>query len=213
MTGVNLMPAARVLARRRRRRIRLWAMVVATACVLGAVPMTLELSRHRQVQALGAERDRTTAEIEKVRGNLNQLGIDARQLESEIARAEALRTKRPWARLIGLIASSMPDEVWLTAIATDPPTARRGTEDKRTKDDRPAAPDKPAEATVVILEAPQVVTIDGYAIEQQHIWEFVARLSGAGALGSVRLQKSIVEPVLESTAVHFQIVCDWTRGA
>lgn len=211
MTGVNLMPAARVLMRRRRRRIRRWAMVIAAGGVLGAIPMALELSRHQQVQSLKGERDRTAAKIEQVRGNLNTLGIDARQLESEIARAEALRTKRSWARLIGVIAGALPEEVWLTSIATDPPTARRGTLDKRTKADRPAS-DQRVEPTAVVLEAPQSITIDGYAIEQKHIWEFVSRLSAAGALGSVRLQKSMVEPLMESTAVHFEIVCDWARG-
>jgi len=206
MIGVNLIPQAEVVARKRRRRLRAWSLAIVIAAAVGSAPVAVEFTRHHQVQSLRSEKGRVRRDIETTRAELNRLGLEIRDLQAQAARADALRTKRPWAHLLTLLSETLPQEMWLVAVATDPAAPRQSGPYRPAKRD-PAKPDAPPE--VVTLEAPRQLAVEGYALDYRNLYEFMSKLNQAEVFQTVTLTRANDEPVLNTSAVRFQILCSW----
>ena len=207
MIGINLIPESVVLARRRRRRLRVWTLILLTTVAVTALPVGVEMTRQHQVQTLKGERRQVEATIVSTREALNRTGSEIRTLEAQMARSDALRAKRPWSRLLGILSRSMPHEMWLVSLATDPATPPRG--------DRDLTPKKSSEKkgvhepTVVTLEAPRALALEGYALEYPNLYEFMSRIERARVFREVALIRATDEPVFDANAVRFKILCRW----
>lgn len=208
MIGINLIPESVLLARRRRRRLRVWAITLFSTAAVGAFPIGLEFSRYRQVQSLESQRRRIETDIESTRADLNQVGVEIGTLRSQMARADTLRTKRPWSRLLGMFSRTLPEEVWLLSIATDPAAPARGDRDLTPK---PSASknDQQQGPKMVTLEAPRTLALEGFALEYRNLYEFMARIKLAEAFADVTLTRATEEPVFDAHAVRFKILCRW----
>jgi Tfp pilus assembly protein PilN len=125
-------------------------------------------------------------------------------LNDRIERANALRTKRSWAGLLSLVAQCLPQEVWLTSVATDapPPAAAR----RRTS---PRASEKQDHPTVVVLDGARRAALAGYALGHEQLYDFMARLKAAQAFDRIDLVKADKEDVLWARAVRFELLCTW----
>ena len=208
MIAVNLIPETVAHARRRRRRCRAWSLALLLAAGVCAVPVSVELSRHRRVQSLRDERQRVQADMEKTRDDLNRIGLEIQSLQAQKARADALRTKRPWTALFALLSRSLPDEMWLMSAATDPAAPPRGHHDRTAQTDQPEHGDHD-EPEVVILEAPRRLVLDGYAIDYLSLLRFMSDLNRAEVFQTVSLTRAVDEPAFNATAVRFKIFCEW----
>ncbi len=208
MIAINLIPEQVVLAKRRRRRLRAWGCILLLSAAVCALPVSVEAARNRRVRSLRAERTHLLAGIEESRAELNRVRLDVQDLEAEAARADALRTKRPWATLFALLSENLPEEMWLMSVATDPATPPRGDVD-RTAEPNQTGPDRDAEAEVVMLEAPRKLTLDGYAVDYLSLLSFMTDLNNCKAFHTVSLTRAVDEPAFDATAVRFKIRCEW----
>lgn len=214
MIGINLIDERVLFARRRRRRLQLWGLVLAFTSLLGAFPIGVEFSRERQVRTLIRERAQIGSRIERTRTEIAAVGIEIRTLESQIARSNALQTKRSWAGLFALLTGAMPDDMWLLSIATDPAVPAASDVDLTEDGSRttPAAnqpPEDEPETKVVTLIAPRSLVFEGHSLEHRSLYEFMSRLKHTGSFSDVSLTKASEEPVLGGRAVRFDIRCRW----
>ena len=218
MIAVNLIEPSVLNAWRRRRHLVRWIVVLVATAALGAVPVAVELTRQRQVARLTGERLSVLNRIEQTREQLNAIGVEIRMLESQLARADALREKRAWSRLLAMFSDLMPQEMWLMSVTTDPSTPRTGDLDlrpkvvavgdkKKKKDEEEKEPN--AAPVVVTLDAPRTLIVDGYALAHRDLYEFMSRLKLTGAFSDVALTKAADEPVFNFSAVHFNVRCTW----
>ncbi len=211
MIEINLIDESVLAFRRRRRRAGRWILSTAVAGVVATIPLLMEWTRHQQVVTLRGEQVALEARIGSTRSMLNDLGIEIRNAEAQTDRANALRSKRSWSGLLGLISTIVPDELWFVSLATDPPQPARGNRDLRGA----AAPGRDvAGATdgtprVVTMKAPRALTFEGYALDHRDLYEFMSRLKDSDVFADVSLTKAAEEPVLSSKAVRFSVHCVW----
>ena len=214
MIGINLIDERVLLARRRRRRLQLWGSVLALTSLLCAFPIGVEFSRERQVRTLIRERAEIGSRIERTRSEIATVGAENRTLKSQIARSDALQTKRSWARLFAMLSGTMPDDMWLLSIATDPAVPDRSDVDLtkiggRTKPVANQTPEDELETQVVTLIAPRSLVFEGHSLEHRSLYEFMSQLKHTGSFSDVSLIKASEEPVLGGRAVRFDIRCRW----
>ena len=204
MIGVNLIPPAILEAHRRARRIRLWIVAVALTAGAAALPVLWQVRQHARVAELTTLKQARAAETASVRAELSAAAQALADLNDRIERADALRTKRSWAGLLSLLAQCLPEEVWLTSVATDaPPPAAAG---RRTS---PTPSGKQDQPKVVVLDGAERATLAGYAVGHEQLYDFMARLKAAQAFDRIDLVKADKEEVLWSRAVRFELVCTW----
>ena len=182
---------------------------IVVMSVLSAVPLLYQLRQHARVVSLREQKEQQQAELASVRTELAELAQSLNDLGRRISRADALRTKRPWADLLGLIVDCMPQEVWLTSVGTDPlenaaPASRRTNQATKGDPKQQAPADE-----IVVMAGPSRLDVTGYAVEHEHLYDFMARLKASGAFDSVELVKAGTEPVLHSRAVRFVLTCTW----
>jgi Tfp pilus assembly protein PilN len=209
MIAINLVDESVLLLRRRSRHIRRWVLAVLGAAVLGVFPVGVEYSRNRRLQSLEGEQEEIVLSTQTVRATLNELDTDIRTLETQVSRADALRAKRSWSGLLGLVSDTLPDAVWLVSLATDPAIAPSGERNFIPKEDKtPGDKEKPSR-TVVTLEAPRALNLQGFALEHRYLYEFMTKLKATNAFSEVTLTRLAEQPVLGGNAVRFDILCRW----
>lgn len=214
MIGINLIDERVLWARRRRRRMQRWALVLVCTLLLGAFPIAVEFSRERQVRTLIRERVEIGSRIERTRTEIAALSAENQALETQIARSDALQTKRSWAGLFTLLAGAMSDDMWLLSIATDPAAPDRNDLDLTLDGDRNKRtgmkPGKDqSETQVVTFIAPRSLIFEGFSLEHRSLYEFISQLKHTGSFNEVSLIKASEEPVLDGHAVRFDIRCRW----
>ncbi len=208
MIGINLIAPSVLEARCRKRRIQRWIYVCAIGSLVAAIPLSIEISRHQKVQSLKREKTMLATMIESTRSRLNESGIEIRNLEAQMGRANALRSKRPWSRLLALIADTLPQELWLVSLATDPSTSTVGYRDL-TPIASPGVAGTDSAPQVVTMEAPRALVLQGYALHHKNLYEYMSRLKRSERFNDVSLTNASEEPVLGSTAVRFEVECTW----
>ncbi|MCK4659278.1 MAG: PilN domain-containing protein [Phycisphaerae bacterium] len=215
MIGVNLIPAELLIARAVRRRIRVWLVVSVVLVGVVLVPIVVEGHRQGQVQRLRLKIAGMETRLHGVRGKVANVAQTVLDTDLELARSEALRTKRCWSGLLGLVADCMPQEVWLTSIATDPPQPGSSSHELPRAARRRSAREtgkqqdisKPAE--VVILQAPTKIRLEGFALDHGAMMDLITRLKASRAFTAVEQVTSGREPVLQGDAVRFVVTCQW----
>ena len=210
MTVINLIPARVIRAAAQRIRLVRWAVVVALAGVLAAIPYTLTLSQKAEAAELREEIDRLDQDATSVRSQLRAVTSRAQESLSELERSKALRAKRAWSSMFALIATCLPADCWLLSVATDPETPGVAVARPAAV---PAAPVTVAVRETVTIEAPQKMRLVGFSTSDSEPLVFVQNLRESNAFASVALQKSMRAPAGndpgEAPVYQFEIVCEW----
>jgi Tfp pilus assembly protein PilN len=206
-SSVNLVPEAIRRAWSYRRKLIGWSLPAAfgASCLVALLGMewidraragTLDAESRRIAHALGDARQReteTTAESARVR--------------SLVERARALRTKRSWSALLGVIGASLPRNTWMESLATDPPAPPPGQATVTAAKSREAGGES-APRTVTI-EAPQRLVVNGVATEHSEIYALMTGLRDTGVFQSVTLLRSAADLQHVPPVVRFELTCDW----
>ena len=184
-------------------------MALVVAVGLLCVPLCMDWFRQARVEMLHAERQRLQGELEQLRAEQRSLGDQAVRVQSQLERARALRSKREWSALFGLVAESLPEEAWLVAVSTDPPVPARGQTRAGTGESPVGAEAGPAAAQIITIEAPRKLRLTGYAAEYGQLYEFMGELKQSGAFTEVVQVRAGIQPVLTDSAVAFEVLCTW----
>jgi len=206
MVAVNLVPTEIRVAVARRRHLRRWMIstAIAAAALLAAAGANwAQLARESELKA---ENERVQEQLAVVRKEVELVTDRLASVSVQIDRADALRRKRPWSGMIMLIGSCMPDECWLTSVATNP---ERPAPQAAPQNAAKAAVGKETAGRSVAIDAPRELVISGYAGETALPHTFVANLKATGIFETVKLESSQRESVLDGSYFRFQILCGW----
>lgn len=205
---VNLIPLEIRETGRRRRRIRAWAgaCTVSLACLL--VPLVMERVQRARAEALGQQETQLQSALVEAREALRTTTAESTRLQGQLDRARALRSKRTWSAMFGVVGRAMPPGTWLTSLGTDP-AKPRGQGTGGTIAPSPAAAAAPAGDTTITIESPTRLRITGFAADHGELFAFVAGLRDSGVFSEVTQNYARMEPVLQGQAVAFEVVCEW----
>lgn len=203
MSRVNLLSQKLRFARERSRRIRAWVTVVTLTSLLAAVPVTISAVQSARASSIESQIAPVLDHLGKSRQILKHHEQRSILLSTQIARAESLRSKRPWSDLLELIARDLPDQVWLTAV--------KSHEGKREGESSPSGPptSRDVEAEVIRINGPEGLEIRGFATSHEWIYEWISRLKNTSAFVNVELIEAASEPIHQGEAVRFVLECDW----
>lgn len=200
---VNLLPAAYLQAKARRRRIRMGAAVV---CAALSVELFVGLLLHARA---GRVRDLLTAatearnEIRNVRQKMKEPTHEASLLTQQLDLARRLRTTHHWSRLLGVFAQAAASETTLTSVLTNPPKWSPALSVAELASAQPAA---------ARSEPPRMLeglSVRGCAADHEGVSSFVKRLQEANAFASVNLVEVRRDKYLERDVIAFEIQCRW----
>lgn len=213
MVGVNLIPQDLQIAQAVRRHLKGWTVAVVGAAALVSAPLAMGWYLRAEASELRVRNDQLQGQLVQSRNDLKVITLQANQAASRLERATALRSKRPWSRLLVMIGNYMPAGCWLTSIGTDPVTppaggARRSRVPRLAGGD-PRRPKSSARRSTLVIEAPRKLRITGYATEAAEPLEFVTALKGSGVFGNVTLEHMRREPVLDDFYYRFELLCEW----
>jgi hypothetical protein len=207
LIGIDLMPKPMKLSLLRRNRMRLWGTILTTTAAVAALPVGMELlNQHRLNKAIAANQQRALS-IENARQTLRTVQTDAESRADQLAFADALRAKRNWSGLLSLIAQAAKDDVWLTSMQSENSPARSASGRQPAPGSSPS--DANATASVITLEGPRSLILDGYAVDHARLYELMADLRDYGQFVDVDLSKAGMEIIGNMTAVRFRLECQW----
>jgi Tfp pilus assembly protein PilN len=205
MVSVNLLPPSVMRQRSVRRRVRAWSGVLACALGALAIPVVIHQSARAQERSLLARRETMDGDRSALQRELAQETRSIQSLQTQLARADALRSKRSWSALFGMISACMPEGTWLTMLATDSPGSVSAK--AAAKGGKAAESDNGDET--VRMEGATGLTLQGFAVDHEELYAFMSRLKGTNLFGDVELIRSGREPVLDGQAVRFELRCTW----
>lgn len=214
--GINLIPPALALERHRKRCARMWAKVL----VVGVVAVLASLSLDWHLQRVGAEVrasfDECNQKVEGERAAVRNLSTDMTKTTLLLERANALRAKRAWSGLVGLIVEKMPLGCRLKSVATDPPKSEgeqilpaQTAKAPATTGKEPAGTATNDANKTVTVDAPRKLKLIGFADDPALPLAFVAQLKDAGIFKDVAMARAQWQPSGSSSGLHFELVCEW----
>jgi len=196
MQPLNLIPARRLEGQRRRRLHRRWSVVCAgyTVVVAAAAATTLAVDSRSgsgvqsRLNAAGADLDRASADVSRVRLELDQTN-------SVLRSSRAIAEQPDWSSLLALIAAKAGDSVTLKGCSVRPRQATSAA--PAAKPGKPAPPPDPT----------LLVNILGLASSQTAVSQFAIRLESTRLFGRVTLLDTSREPFAGTPLVSFRIEC------
>jgi hypothetical protein len=206
--GVNLIPAYRHEARRRRTRGRRWVV----ACVMYAA--TLVFGYGICQATLGGDDPRLIEELTASREEVSRADATAARLRPELAEAQAkldatraVALQPDWSILLAAMARSLGDDIVLASCTletqTISPTNSQTSAPAVAPTAGPAKPgEKPAAERVQV-----VVNVTGFGRTQVAVSQYVLRLEQMKLFDRVKLIKTSRESFMDGDAVSFQLEC------
>ena len=203
---LNLIPRSILDAQIRRRHMRIWATSLAPALGLLAVFAGLNWVRQSRAADAAETAEMLAAELQQARAEVRGLTAAVSETSLQLERAGALRSKRSWSGLMGLLAQVRPDDVWFVGLATDPaaPAATRGVS-------TPQSPQagKPVEVRPVMIDAPRKLRISGYSVSPTGPVALVSNLKKENVFARVILERSLRDADEQSPRFHFDVLVEW----
>lgn len=213
MVSVNLIPETVQTMHTRQRHLKLWGVMILASFGLLCIPWGMNWYQSARAEALRVESEGLQGRLKTTRTELRTHMTEANALLLQLQRAKALRSKRAWSGMIGLVGSCMPPGCWLTSLATDPetPTAigRMAVNAAFKRNPANGSDPKGADSATLTIEAPRKMRLVGYATDAAEPHMFVANLKDTEVFSRVALERSQREPVLDGYYFRFELICEW----
>jgi hypothetical protein len=193
MKNVNFMPAYRIVARQRRRRMRCWAVVIVVtlALELGGIACGYGLWCGGRM-VLAKEEDRAVATIQSADRAIRMLQGELATKEATLKANQALEGQPDWSRLLSLLAQSLGDGVIVKRCEL--------------KLRPPSGPVTPASAPPKESDA-YALKVTGIGRAVADVLQFAGELERSGLFDQIRLIKTDTEPFLSGSATSFEMEC------
>ncbi len=185
-------------------------MTAALSLGLVAVPVILDWFHRSEIRRLKVKDAQVRNELEQARGDLRSLTGEISQIRLHLERADAVRNKRAWSGVFGILGRIMPEGCWLTSLATDPAVAPTMAGASCALESTPRTAGKNGEKRpVATIEAPRKLRLSGYAGDASLPHRFVKGLKETALFSQVTLQKAIRETTAEGLYYRFDVECEW----
>lgn len=203
MIGVNVLPESYVFSRNRFARVRRWLVAVLVVGLAFAFPVGFDAFKSAQASSLQRESDPLRIRLSDTKKRLTESLASVTDLRQQLARADALRSKRPWKDLLATLTRKVPEEVWLTSLESV-----RNLENGRSAR-HALKPTPPADRESVELNGPSGLRLTGYALGHDHLYAFMGTLNDGELFAHVELVKAGQEKVHDGSAIRFVLECQW----
>jgi len=205
MDDINLIPAQRLLSKRRKRHLRIWVMICGAYCTSLSVAMLSARAFCRGDSGAAAEKLQSTEQC------VQQYNSATERLQKELADASAaleinkvLRGQPDWSKLLVLLSSELGDEVVLSScqlISVDKASENITDHLQQWLLSSPLG--------ALLVEQRHRLNVSGFGRTQSSVSQFVLGLERAQIFDSVRLIDSNRQAFLNGEAVAFSIECQF----
>ncbi len=206
MARINLIPEYIMTRQQRRRHLQRWLapMAVALMCVL--MMLWLTFSQRVEASDVQSQTDQFLAQVKTFQQKLKEAKAKSVQLRDQMERADSLRGKRAWTKIIAVVTQCLPKSAWLTSISTDPtsPSKVRRTQSASIQAGNAIKCDE-----VVTIDAARKLRLLGYTAGAGEPHDLVRRLKTSGIFKSVTLTHSRRQDVLDGSYFRFEVICAW----
>jgi hypothetical protein len=209
MKSVNLIPAPRLVAKRRRVHLRrcaagcaVWAVmsVIAAGATQAMWRTAADPQAEERLAIVADEIDRTDRAIAATRTQLAAA-------QSTLRAKEAIANQPDWGVLLAVLAQSIKQDVVLKNCHVHPAGRRPGEVRRPPAAVAPSASGAAAEAVPFVLDA------NGMAKDLEAAHRFVSDLEKTGLFARVTLLDTAREPFINGDAIAFRLECSLDEPA
>ncbi len=206
MARINLIPAYILDRQQRRSRLHRWLVPMAAAFTCVLVMLWLTLSQRADASDVQVLTTQLLSQVATSQAELKVAQEKSVQLREQMERADSLRGKRAWTRIIAIVTQCLPKSAWLTSISTDPtvPSKLRTTKSSTIK-----TKDANKDAELVTIDAARKMRLLGYTAKPGEPNDLVRRLTTSGVFESVSLTQSRRQDVHDGSYFRFEVICEW----
>ena len=196
---MNFVPASRLCAQRRGRRLRLWTVggLVYVAVLVAVYLFALSL--------WGADPRTYAYELDKTRTNIQRAEQTILATRQQLDKAElmlqahqAAGNHPDWSLLLTMLADSLNDEVVLKQCELKSVPSPAGSASAGAGQATPSGAGRPA---------PYLLRLAGYGRTHAAVSQFVLQLEKIGLFDQVKLTRTVREPFMSDSAILFQVEC------
>lgn len=209
-TRVNLIPQARREAKRQRRRLRRWGVVLTTyGLALALVSSMLHMFGQMDNRALASQLEGLAAGIEKSQGDQKTIRTELKRAKTIWQSNHAVGDQPDWSVLLALLARHVGDDVVLRSCTLAPSTGAEAVASNTQSGRKSTTLNTPAPSRASTSQDPDQFRLEltGLGRSQNAITQFVLHLEQIKLFDKVRLVETRREPFLSSDAVAFRIEC------
>lgn len=203
MGHVSLIPAERLIRRRRKARLYLWTAVCgAYTILLVGGSLTLRVLHATEGRNVKERLATVTREIEQDSQTMLKLRRELAEATAVLETARAIHAQPDWSRLFMGLSDQLGEEIVicrcrLVTLSEDEKIIAEPWGE--------SSPPKPLSAFFTACR--HRLTLAGFGKTQESVSRFVLRLEGVGAFDLVRLTSSSRQSFLDGEAVAFMIEC------
>ncbi len=203
MVDVNLIPEQRLMAKRRKVRIRIW-------CGLGGAYLAFLCLLLFSVHLIWIVDDRVLAEdfasstrrVEQYNASILRLRTELGRISTTLQTHRVINSQPDWSRLLTVLGNTMGDDVVLTYCRLVTLNGE-GTE-VSTKNQESLT----AETVAALFKGQHyVLTLAGFGRLQSEVSQFAVRLEQSGLFDGVNMTHQRREHFREDSAIAFHVEC------
>lgn len=206
--SVNLIPGARVHARIRNRRRRLWLVTCGLAVVLLATGWGVERTASESVTRLSESVKGLEAQRAEVQRRLVLESTQRTQLLAQLETIGAATRPQPWPRRMLELMQAAPEGIQLTSLNVEPSVPDNT---RRAAPPPGAAPALASGANTAAAGGAAVekraVRLEGLAADHGALIQFLHQMQGLPGWERVELVRAKQESHADGTAVAFELDC------
>jgi hypothetical protein len=195
MKSRNLIPAYRLTARARGRRLRAWILGGSVyAALLIGVYLGSRATWGGNREALAAEREKIDVRMQQTSRTVRSLQHELDTVNLQLHATQAIEDQPDWSLLLAMLPARLTDDVFLRRCEIKPVVAEGA-------------------ATAGRTDSAYVLRLAGYGRTMTSVLAFVQGLESIGLFDQVRLTRTNSEPLLAGTAISFQAECVMGGGS
>ncbi len=203
MNDVNLIPAGRLAARRRKTRWYLWVTVCGVyASLVAAGSLTFHVAQAGEGRSMAARLEAAAQEMEQDNRTILEVRRQLAQTMTALETTTAIHDQPDWGKLLTGLSVQAGDQIVLS----------RGVLTTLTADDKVITGESSGSLSALPLwtfltGCRHNLVLNGFGKSQESVSRFVLRLEESGAFDLVRLVNSSRQTFLKGEAVAFVVEC------
>ena len=203
MVDVNLIPEQRLMAKRRKARIRVWmGLGGAYLAFLGMVLFSVHLIWMVDDRALLQDYGRSSRRVEQYNASILRLRTELARISATLQTHRVINSQPDWSKLLTLLGNTLGDDVVLTYCRLVTLNSE-GTE-VSAKNQASLTTD----AVAALFKGQRyVLTLAGFGRRQNEVSQFAVRLEKSGLFDGVNMTNQRREHFGDDSAIAFHVEC------
>lgn len=203
MADVNLIPASRLMGKRRKARFWVWVTVCGVyGSLVAAGAVTFQVAQAGESRSQSQRLERADLQIKTQTQSLALLRRQLAETGMALETTKAVRDQPDWSKLLAGLAVQLGDEIVLSRCQLTTSTADNKLVSLEGGGTVPSGP-----LGAFLTGCRYTLLLNGFGKSQESVSRFVLRLEGSGVFDLVRLVNSSRQTFLKGEAVAFVAEC------